>query len=165
VLSRFQQLSSRQQGVVLVALSSMALVLLGFRSIFVPARSAPPAEPTPPYPPLTGQAFINTLGTSKDSECLWNQPGHVDRYQTSVGCKPHGTPVEILQHVWIRGTGKREGCYCYLVRVNDGVGEDAGDDDDQLGGWVGGYALSQDLATASQESCPWQPVPTPSPEP
>jgi hypothetical protein len=158
VLNRLDRLSSRQQGFVLVALSSAALILLGLRSAFVPARNALPAEPMPPYPPLTGQAFITTLGTSKDSACLWNRPDRVDRYQSSVSCKPHGTPVEILQHVWVRGTGQ-SGCYCYLVRVDDGV-----EDDEQLGGWVGGYALSQDIAVASGERCPWQPASTP-PEP
>ncbi|MBN1889126.1 MAG: hypothetical protein JW850_14130 [Thermoflexales bacterium] len=154
-MSSFQRLSSRQQGLLLVALSSAALVLLGVRGALAPARSAPPPTPMPPYPPLTGHAFITTLGTSNDSECLWNRPSHVDRYQSSVGCKPHGTPVEILQHVWMRGTGQT-GCYCYLVRV---------DDADSLGGWVGGYALSHDLAAASGEHCPWQPAPKPSPEP
>lgn len=153
--STFQQLSPQQrQGCVLVTLSTLLLGVLGIISLSMSSPASPPLPPTPAYPPLTGRALITTLGTHNTSECLWNRPGPQDIYQAPLACRAHGAPVEILQSTWIAEAGQ-PGCYAYLVRTLDGR---------DIGGWVSGFVLTQDLNQPPREYCPWQPTPTPPPQ-
>lgn len=150
---RFQQLSTQQrQGCLIVALSSLvliALLLVSGRGLF--QQQIQSATPTPQYAPLAGRVFVTTLGTSSQEECLWNRPGFVGTLLDSVGCMPHGTPVDLLQSVWIIKPGQ-PGCHYYLVRSDDG-----------LGGWIGDYALTQDLDLAPLHGCPERTLVTPTP--
>jgi len=107
-----------------------------------------PTRPVPHYSPLTGQAFITTLGSGGGNWCLWNYPlglpGHNDR----VTCRKHGTPVEIVQSAWVIELGNT-GCYYYLVKTEGG-----------FAGWIGEYALTQDLNQPPRD-CSVQPIPMP----
>jgi hypothetical protein len=110
--------------------------------------------PTPHYlPPLSGRVFVTTLGTQLRAIGVWNKPGGGVYGSHEVFTLSHGTPVEIIQSVWIVLQGQ-PGCYYYLVRTDHGST-----------GWIGGQSLTQDLSQISTETCIGLPrILTPTPQ-
>lgn len=96
-------------------------------------------------PPMEGNAFATTMGTSSGVVDFWKMPDYgVDHdRQDCLFSQPHGTPVGIVEYRhffhWLPDNSPIL-CYTYLVRTREGTE-----------GWGAGSSLTKDVGQPSPE--------------